>query len=415
MACGYLPVHLLDQGVVRGVAAGGYELGPLLPQSFELCLGTLALSLWQQCLCLALAALDRSARLHAVVGCIQALAGADRHLVGLGLGEVVKVLVLGGGKRILRLGCLLHAGLLLALTLVQLLLQDRQLHLELVHLLLLSVLLLLLAELSLDLLELSRLPRQGAFLLLVNLPLERQHLLLEVHVLLAVFLFLFVGSGHFGLQVNDCNILLRQLVSQDVEGTLLDLKFVGVELLIDGLELVLQILDVGRRPLLVMLQQILLILELLFDTYYFLLLVCQLPANFGDLVLQLLLKLDDPLFSPLQVKRLLSQSTVQLVHGLHAIVEGGLPLLFFLLPRKSDFLDLFDLSLLEVRLELRFLCPLPHFQLPDGLVFLLAVSQHSFRNRRRRKSAAKGSLARCLLRPLLSRSLQALGWFRAHF
>ena len=116
------------------------------------------------------------------------------------MAKLSKIIVLGGDIWILCLRCLLHVGLLLSHTLVQLILQDGQLHLELFNLLLVSVKLLLLVDLILELQELSYESRQGAILLLVYLPFERKHSLLEVHVILAVFLFLLIGSVHFGLK-----------------------------------------------------------------------------------------------------------------------------------------------------------------------------------------------------------------------
>lgn len=305
---------------------------------------------------------------------------------------------------------------LLSLALIQLVLQHDQLGLELIHLLPLCILLLLLAELHLDLLKLSSLPVQSALFFLIYLPFEGEHLLLQVDVLLAELLFLFIGLVHFGLQFDHFNVLLSEFSSQHVQRALLYLELVGVELLVGRLELVLQVLGLVCCTLLIVLQLILFFLEFLLDVYYFFLLVGHLAAYFVDLVLELLLELNDSLFPPLQVKSLLSERSVQLIHGSHAFIEVCLSLLFLLFPRKSDFFDLLDLSLLEIGLELGLLRSLPHLQLPDRLVLLLWVSPSSFWSAQSWKVGAKAALSlRIRLRPLFSGSREALRLPRSRF
>lgn len=135
----------MNQWVVVCVTARGDQLRSLLPQPFQLGPWAFALRLRECTFICTFTTLERRPRLHTVVRCVQSLASTSHHLVLLRLSEIVEVFVFGGGEWVCGLGSLLLTCLLLPLTVGQLILQHRKLHLELIHLLLFSVLVLLLS------------------------------------------------------------------------------------------------------------------------------------------------------------------------------------------------------------------------------------------------------------------------------
>jgi len=103
---------------------------------------------------------------------------------------------------------------------------------------------------------------------------------------------------------------------------LLDLLFVSIKLCISGVKLIFQIFDLCVLPLFIVLELSFLIFEPVLDVNYFLLFGGQGPADLCDLVLELILKLDDPLLSSLKVQGLLPELTFETLHCLDGLIEA---------------------------------------------------------------------------------------------
>lgn len=132
-----------------------------------------------------------------------------------------------------------------------------------------------------------------------------------------------------------------------------------------------------------MLKHILFFFESLLHVEHFFFFARELAADLGNLVPELLLKLHNALFAALQVKGLLPQLSIQRLHALHGVVEGGLTVTLLHLPRKRDLFNLLDLALFQIGFELGFFGPLPHLQLPHGLIVSLSyVAGHTVGTRR---------------------------------
>ena len=112
-----------------------------------------------------------------------------------------------------------------------------------------------------------------------------------------------------------------------------------------------------------------LLFEFLLDIHDLFLFAGQLATDFHDFTLELLLELDNAFFTTLQVCCLLSNLALKACHPLNSLVEGLFPLGLFHFPITSHFLDLLNLLLLQVRQKLGHLSSLPHFKLPDDLLF----------------------------------------------
>ena len=109
--------------------------------------------------------------------------------------------------------------------------------------------------------------------------------------------------------------------------------------------------------------------KFLLDGYDFLLFSSKLLANFMNLTLKLFLQLDDPFFSALQVCCFNSNFVFKSGDLRYCLIVRELPLLLFELPFLGQLINFFNFFLFKVRHEFGHLCSLPHFELPDDLVF----------------------------------------------
>ena len=146
---------------------------------------------------------------------------------------------------------------------------------------------------------------------------------------------------------------------------------VSVELGISVLQLIAGLVKLAAQFFNFVFKARLLFFEALLHIHHFFFLPGQLSGHLGDLVAQLLFKLDDALLTSLQVKCLLSHLGVKGLQVLERLIKGLLTVAFLDLPCIGYFLDLLDLSLFQVSLELSLLGTLPHLQLPHGLVVFL--------------------------------------------
>jgi hypothetical protein len=102
---------------------------------------------------------------------------------------------------------------------------------------------------------------------------------------------------------------------------------------------------------------------------YFLFFDSQLSADLRYLMFQLLFKLDDTVLSSLEFDGFSTYLGLELCNSLHGVIELPLSFTFFCFPSCSDLFYPFDLSLLQPSLELLFLGPFPHLNLPHSLIF----------------------------------------------
>lgn len=163
--------------------------------------------------------------------------------------------------------------LVLPLTLTNLALQQTKLVLECIHLPSLLFSHARLLDLFLDLLKLLSLFRKCKFLVLVNLPLESNHILLELIELRFILVSFSRDSCHLSLQINDFNLLLGQLVTQHIYGTLFNRLLIGNKLGISINQSSLKVIDLDSLALVACFQLLLLILESLLNREHFLFLV----------------------------------------------------------------------------------------------------------------------------------------------
>ena len=147
---------------------------------------------------------------------------------------------------------------------------------------------------------------------------------------------------------------------ENTQRTLLDVSLHAIIALAGITQLRLKLGSLLGQALLVSLELDSLLLELLLYVHDLFLLARQLTAYLHDLTLELLLKLDDPLFPSLQIRGLLPYLAFQRGHLLNGLIEELLTLSLSHLPVTSDLLDLLDLFLLQVRQKLGHFRPFPH-------------------------------------------------------
>ena len=130
---------------------------------------------------------------------------------------------------------------------------------------------------------------------------EADHVDLNLVVLDPVFVSLLLHLSYLALKIDNLELLIAKFISKNGQRALfvvlLHTEVLFTRLCKLGLELSYFLLE----SFLIILQGDSLVLEFLFDANDVVFLASELSADLKNLALQLLFKLDDPLFSPLQI------------------------------------------------------------------------------------------------------------------
>ena len=169
-----------------------------------------------------------------------------------------------------------------------------------------------------------------------------------------------MGSLYSALEFNNLKLLRSKLLSEHTQRALLNVSLHAVVALTCFGQFGLQLSRVLSQAFLIGLKLHSLLLKLLLDVHDLLLFARQLTADLHDFALELLFELNDPLLSSLQIGGFLADFALEGSHLLNRLVEELLSLSLTHLPVTSDFLDLLDLLLLQVRQKLGHFCPFPH-------------------------------------------------------
>ena len=151
----------------------------------------------------------------------------------------------------------------------------------------------------LQLFELLRLLLELLLLPEVHLPLQGNHVFLDLIILDPVVVPGLLGGLDTALELDDLKLFGTKLLPEHAQRTLLNVSLHAVVAFAGLAQLSLQLSRILRQAFLVRLELHSLLLELLLDVHDLLLFTRQLTADLHDFALELFFKLDDALFSPL--------------------------------------------------------------------------------------------------------------------